>query len=125
MPKKVLIIEDEQIITKSLQKLLKKEGFIVEIANSGEAALEKIPGQDFDLIVSDIRMPDMDGIETIKEIRSRLAQANKKPVPEILITGYADEAKYQEALNLKVADYIYKPFDIADFLAAVRRNLSA
>ena len=125
MAKRILIIEDEQIITKSLQRLLKKEGYAVEISNSGAAALEKIKTEEFNLVVSDIRMPDMDGIETIKAIRKSLIEQAKPSVPEILITGYADESKYQEALELKVADYIYKPFDIKDFLEAVRRNINA
>ena len=125
MSKKILIIEDEQIITKSLQRLLKKNGYEVEISNSGKEALEKIKDQEFSLVVSDIRMPDMDGIETIKAIRSYLQENNKSKVPEILITGYADEAKYQEALELKVAGYLYKPFDIKDFLEAVSGNINA
>ncbi|MCF7908525.1 MAG: response regulator [Candidatus Omnitrophica bacterium] len=125
MVKRILIIEDEQIITKSLQRLLKKEGYQVEISNNGADALEKIKAGEFNLIVSDIRMPDMDGIETIKAIRKSLTEQGKPLIPEILITGYADESKYQEALELKVADYLYKPFDIKDFLEAVRRNINA
>lgn len=125
MPKNILIIEDEQIITKSLERLLRKEGYSVVICHNGKAALEAINDQEFDLIVSDIRMPDMDGIETIKAIRNYLKSRGKPAVPEILITGYADESKYQEALELKVADYIYKPFDIKDLLEAVRRNINA
>ncbi len=125
MPKSILIIEDEQLITKSLSRLLKKEGYNAVITNSGKEALEKIKEQDFDLVVSDIRMPDLDGIETIKEIRKYLAANHKAAIPEILITGYADEEKYKEALELKVADYIYKPFDIKDFLEAVKKNIHA
>ena len=125
MPKSILIIEDEQLITKSLSRLLKKEGYNVVITNSGREALKKIKEQDFDLVVSDIRMPDLDGIETIKEIRKYLATNHKPAIPEILITGYADEEKYKEALELKVADYIYKPFDIKDFLEAVKKNIHA
>ena len=70
-------------------------------------------------------MPDLDGIETIEQIRTYLKQSNKKPIPEILITGYADEDKYKSALDLKVADYIFKPFDIKEFVEVVKRNLNA
>ncbi len=123
MAKKILVIDDEELITKSLLKLLSKEGYNVTIARSGTGALENIKKIDFDLIVSDVRMPDLDGIETIKEIRSHLEKSNKKLIPEILITGYADKDKYETAIDLKVAGYIYKPFDIADFLKVVKRNL--
>jgi len=125
MGKKILIVEDETLITKSLQRLLKSHGYDVEIANSGHQALEKVRMSDFDLIVSDIRMPQMDGIETIKEIRKYLSENNKPVVPEILITGYADEQRYKEALELKVSGYIYKPFDTQDFLDAIKENLDA
>jgi CheY-like chemotaxis protein len=118
------VIDDEGIVTKSLQKLLKKEGFDAVVAATGEEAIEKAKSLDFDLIVADIRMPQMDGIETIQKIRDLLKQLGKNPVPEILITGYADEDSYKRALELKVADYIYKPFDTQEFLATVKRNLA-
>jgi len=70
-----------------------------------------------------VRMPGKDGIETIKEIRKTLAAAGKKHVPEILITGYADREKYDEAMSLEVADYIFKPFDNIDLLRLVEKNI--
>jgi response regulator RpfG family c-di-GMP phosphodiesterase len=69
-------------------------------------------------------MPGEDGIEAIKNIREYLDENNKKRIPEVLITGYADEEKYKNALKLKVADYIYKPFDTNDFLEVIRKNLN-
>ncbi len=69
MAKNILVIDDEELITKSLLKLLSKEGYNVTVARSGTEALENIKKIDFDLIISDVRMPEMDGIETIKEIR--------------------------------------------------------
>ena len=58
-------------------------------------------------------------------IRSFLASANKKPIREILITGYADEQMSAKVEELKVAEYMYKPFDLRDFLACVKKNLEA
>lgn len=123
MAKKILVIDDEELITKSLLKLLSKEGYNVTIARSGAEALENIKKIDFDLIISDVRMPEMDGVEMIKKIRSHLKKMSKKPIPEVLITGYADKEKYEEAMGLKVADYIYKPFDMLDFLRVVKKQL--
>ena len=123
MAKNILIVDDEELITKSLLKLLNKEGYLVAVAKSGKEALEKIKDSDFDLIISDVRMPEMDGIETIRQIRSYLEKANKKLVPEVLITGYADADKYETATELEVADYLYRPFDTADFLNIVKKTI--
>ena len=124
MAKKILVIDDEELITKSLLKLLDTEGYDVAVARNGSEALARVKESDFDLIVSDVRMPEMDGIETIRQIRAYLKTIDKKPIPEILITGYADKEKYETAMDLKVADYLYKPFDREDFLKAVKRNIS-
>jgi len=121
MAKKVLIIDDEELVTESLKRLLKKEGYNAEIAKSGKEALEKVKKTDFGLIISDVRMPEMDGIETIKQIRAYLEKTGKKPIPEVLITGYADADKYENANELEIADYLYKPFDNAEFLRIVKK----
>ncbi len=123
MSRKILVIDDEKLVTKTLQKLLKKEGYEAVIAQSGQEALEHIKQQEFGLIVSDVRMPEMDGVETISAIREYLKQAGKPAVPELLITGYADEQRYKNAVELKVAGYIYKPFDKEEFLEAVKNNI--
>jgi len=123
MAKKILIIDDEELITKSLLKFLKNEGYNAVVAKSGAQALEKVKESDFDLIVCDVRMPEMDGIETIKQIRAYLEKSNKKLIPEVLITGYADADKYEKGMDLEVADYLYKPFDNADFLQIIKKNI--
>ena len=123
MEKNILIIDDEEIITMSLKKLLKKEGYLATVVSSGEKAIEEVKNKDFNLIICDVWMPQLDGIETIKRIRSILKEQGRKPIPEIIITGYADEDKYKSAVDLKVADYVYKPFDINDFMEVVKKNL--
>lgn len=121
MAKNILIVDDEELITKSLLKLLENEGYKAIVARNGSEAIQKVKETIFDLIISDVRMPGFDGIETIQQIRSYLKKSNKKIIPEILITGYADIDKYEKAMALKVADYLYKPFDKSDFLHAVRK----
>jgi len=123
MEKKILVVDDEELITKSLLRLLSKEGYNTTVVKSGKEAIDDVKKSDFDLIICDVRMPEMDGIETIKEIRTHLKKTNKKQIPEILITGYADKEKYEAALDLKIADYLYKPFDTTDFLKIVKRNI--
>lgn len=123
MPKNILIIDDEELITKSLIKLLRSQGYAASIALDGTEALRKIKSEDFDLIICDVRMPGIDGIETIKQIRSYLEKSDKKSIPEVLITGYADAEKYESAIDLEVTDYLYKPFDNDEFLHIVRKTI--
>jgi len=124
MGKKILVIDDEKLVVESLKKLLKREGYDANIAKNGTEAMAQIKESDFDLIVSDIRMPDINGIEIVKKIREYLKQNGKRPIPEILITGYASKENLDEAEKLNVADYIYKPFNIKDFLEVIKRNVS-
>lgn len=124
MEKYILVIDDEGLITKSLKKLLNKEGFTAVIASSGQEAIEKLKASNFDLIISDVRMPEIDGIETIERLRQIQKESGRQPIPEILITGYADQEKYKDALKLGITDYIFKPFDTEQFLEAIRRNLN-
>ena len=101
MQKNILVIDDEDLVVRSLIKFLGKHGYAVTVARSGQEALEKVTAQDFDLIISDVRMPDMDGIETIQKIRGVLIGAGKDAVPEIFVTGYADIEKYGQATPLR------------------------
>jgi len=121
--KQILVIDDEELLTKSLLKLLNSKGYAATIARSGLEALAKVKEADFDLIICDVRMPEMDGIETINQIRLCLEKLNKKNVPEILITGYADRDKYELAMDLEVTDYLSKPFDNAEFLRVIKKTI--
>lgn len=121
--KKILLIDDDKLILITLKRLLTREGYKVITALSGTTALRRIEQDNFDLIMSDIKMPHMDGIETVKKIREYLAQNSKKPVPEIFITAYAKEDIYQEALSLSAAGYIQKPFDIKTLQQTVKKAI--
>ena len=123
MSKKMLVIDDEELVIKSISKLLNREGYDVTVCRSGADAVSEIKKAKFDLIVCDIRMPSLDGVQTVKKIREYFTVQGRQPPPEILITGYADEAATREAETLKVADYLYKPFDLRDFLNCVKRNI--
>lgn len=123
MQSNILLIDDEKLILMTLKRLLTKEGYKVTTAQSGAIALMRIEESDFDLIISDIKMPEMDGVEAVKEIRGYLAQKGKRPIPEIFITAYAKEEIYQDALKLNVAAYIEKPFDIKALLQAIKQAL--
>lgn len=119
MTKKILVIDDDKMVGKSLEKLLTSMGYVPIVVDSGEAAISYIKDNDCALIISDIRMPKIDGINTIKTIRQL-----KPSIPEILITGYADSESYKEAQKLKVVNFIYKPFDIKQITQAINKALN-
>lgn len=123
MPKSILIIDDEELITKTLLKMLGRLGYDAVVARSGPEAIAAAAARDFDLIISDVRMPDMDGIETIKALRQQREKSGKKTIPEVMITGFADIDKYEKAMDLEVADYLSKPFDNDQFIRIVKEQL--
>jgi len=123
MRKKILVIDDEGLVTASLRNLLSKSGYDVDIANNAQTAMDKVKASGFDLIISDIKMPEINGIEIVQKIREYLRQEDKPAIPEILITGYADKENIEQAEKLKVNDFIYKPFNINEFLDTVKKNL--
>jgi len=123
MAKSILLIDDDKLILITLKRLLTREGYKVTTALSGQGALRRMEENGFDLIISDIKMPQLDGIETVKRIREYLLQSSKNPIPEIFITAYAKEEIYKEALALNVAGYIEKPFDVKTLIQTVRQTI--
>jgi CheY-like chemotaxis protein len=121
--KKILVIDDDHLVAKSLSKLLETAGYNIESAESCNKALELIEQIDFNLIILDIKMPEVNGIKTAQNIRSSLQKKNKSLIPIIFITGYADESSYNDAKKLKAADFIYKPFDKEKFLQSIANAL--
>lgn len=120
MGNRILVIDDDRLVLTTLKRLLSREGYKVATALSGAVALKIIEEDDFDLIISDIKMQEMDGIKTVKKIRELLVQSGKPLLPEIFITAYAKEEIYKEALELKAAAYIEKPFDIKMLLQTIK-----
>jgi excisionase family DNA binding protein len=124
--KRILLIDDDAIVLRTMTKFLQRAGYHVEPANNGEEAVAKVrTGRpDFDLIITDVRMPGIDGIETIKTIRGLLTKRKKPSVPEIVITGYMNPDAERQAQRLKIADYVHKPFSIGEFLETINRKLT-
>ena len=115
----ILVIDDEKSMRDFLAIMLKKEGYQVTLAENGKTALNAINKNVFDLIISDIRLPDSDGLELLRQ--------SKKISPDtdfILITAYASTETAVEAVKIGAADYIYKPFDIEEMKIIIHRCFS-
>lgn len=105
MEGRILIVDDEPIVVKSCERILSPEGYSVDTALNGREAIEKLGKDGFDLVITDIKMPDMDGIELLRWIR------NSKPdTGVVIITGYPSQESIKEALRLRILDYLPKPF---------------
>lgn len=115
---KVLVIDDEEIIRKSCEKILLSEGYAVELSESGKKGLKTLRKEPFDLVLTDLKMPDMDGIEVLKNVKE-----NWPDTEVIVITGYGTVSTALEALRHGAYDYIEKPFTPDQLLNVVNRSL--
>ena len=116
---RILVVDDERGMCEFLHYLLEGEGYEVDQAHSGVEALAKVENTPFDLILADIKMPGIDGLEMLRRIR----QANEETVV-IVMTGYSSLETAIKAIKYDASDYLTKPFDDPDaVLAAVERGL--
>ncbi|MEW6213847.1 MAG: response regulator [Nitrospirota bacterium] len=115
---KILVIDDEDIVLISCQRALTSEGYDVKMAKSGIDGLKIIENESFNLALVDIKMPDMDGMEVLRQIK------RKWPDTEvIIITGYSTLATAISSIKLGAYDYIEKPFTPDGLLLAVKKAL--
>jgi DNA-binding response OmpR family regulator len=121
--KKILLIEDDKDISHLVKLHLEDEGYKVEISVDGDDGLEKAQGQDFDLIVLDLMLPGVDGLEICRRLRSETDY-----VPILMLTAKASEVDRIVGLELGADDYLTKPFSVRELVARVKaifRRVSA
>ncbi len=116
--KKVLIVDDNPKICETLSDILDEEGYQIITACNGQDALEKIHDDSFNLVITDIKMPIMDGMALLKEIEK--SHAN---IEVILITSYGDQGQQVEATRLGAYEYLNKPLNIEQLKDIVARAL--
>jgi two-component system sensor histidine kinase/response regulator len=116
----VLIVDDDVALLEALPETLRLRmgGVTVETADSAATALERMSHQDYDAIVTDIRMPGMDGLKLLEEIRTR-----QPDTPTLIITGHGDNDLVVHALRGGARDFIQKPIDRDYFVAALYRAI--
>jgi CheY-like chemotaxis protein/glycine cleavage system H lipoate-binding protein len=113
-----MVVDDDKSICKSVANVLKNEGYIVDMVFSGEEALEKVEEKKYAIIIVDIMMPGMSGIDLLKEIKKK-----KPDITVIMITGYPSIKTAVESIKLSAFDYIPKPFTPDELRALVARAL--
>ncbi len=120
MGKRILIIEDDKDIVELLKHYLERENFALKDALDGFAGLEKAKAENFDLIILDIMLPEMDGLEVCKELR---ADPKTAAIPIIMLTAKTEETDKIVGLELGADDYVTKPFSPKELVARVKALL--
>lgn len=113
---RILIVDDELVVIKSAERVLKSEGYHVEGALGGREAILKIGQDSFDLVFTDLKMPEVDGITLIRWIKK-----TKPSIGIVIITGYPSQDTIKEALELGIIDYVPKPFTPSVLLDVTER----
>jgi len=115
---RILVVDDEEAVRDLIARSLSAAEYDVETAEDGATAVERMRANDYDLLITDLKMPGMDGLSVIRDARRKSAE-----MPIIIITGFSTEASAIEAINLGVSGYLTKPFRLPRVLAATARAL--
>ena len=115
---RVLVVDDEASIRDLLSKTLALAEYDVDTAADASTALGRVRAAEYDLLIADLRMPGMDGLTLIRQVKRIRAE-----LPVIIITGFSTESSAIEAVNLGVAGYLRKPFRVPEVLAAAAKAL--
>lgn len=121
MPKNILVIDDDGLVAKSLCSALEISGYSSDSSQNGFDAIDKVKDTHIDLIIADIRMPDIDGIQTVKKIKEALKARNRVDIPVIFITGYADPEKNRQAQE--IGEVLLKPIDMNVLLEKLNKYI--
>jgi len=113
---KILVVDDEQVVLDSIKKHLKKDDYSIQTALTAKQGLDLLDGDTFDIVLTDLMMPEMDGLEFMKEVKDRHPHT-----PVIMITGYATINTALQATELGAFDYIAKPFTKSELRSVLQR----
>jgi DNA-binding NtrC family response regulator len=116
--KRVLVIDDERIVLDSITRILKEEDFEVDVTLSGRQGLQWAVAKDYDIVLTDLRMPDIGGMRVLRDIKRA-----KPAVPVVMITGFGSVKSAVQAMKLGAAEYLEKPFDPDALVKVVQKAL--
>jgi DNA-binding NtrC family response regulator len=115
----ILLVDDEEIVCRGCQRILEAEGYSMDLALSGKDGLKKALSRPYDVVITDMKMPDISGMEMIRELKHE-----KPEMPVIMITGYASVSTAVEAMKTGADDYIPKPFEPDEIISSVKNVLA-
>jgi DNA-binding NtrC family response regulator len=118
MKRRILIVEDDEIFLRPLQRTLEVAGYEVVVAPSGEDAIDALKGDDIDLVLTDRRLPGMDGVELVRRVR-----VDHPDLAVIVMTAYGTIESAVEAMRVGAADYLVKPLEAAELLIVIRHAI--
>ena len=121
-PARILLVDDDPMITELVVDMLGIEGYDVDTANNGLEALQKLERQRYDLIITDLHMPKLDGSGFYRELGRRKLHSLKRIIFLTGTTGASDEHRFVQESGVPV---LFKPFNVSDLIELVRRLLSA
>jgi len=111
---KILLVDDEVVFAQNMAKLLANRGYVIAAVNSGDAAIQALEEKDFDVVVLDLKMPGMDGITTLKEIK-KLGLFTQT----LILTGHGSIDTALEAIKMGAYDYLTKPCEIDELVGKI------
>ncbi|HEX2562624.1 MAG TPA: response regulator, partial [Acidimicrobiales bacterium] len=110
--KRLLLVEDDTAIARPLVRALEREGFAVEHLEAGEPAIRRVDADDIDLVVLDLTLPDLDGLDVCRQIRAR-----HPALPIVMLTARREEVDVVVGFDAGADDYVAKPFRVAELVA--------
>ncbi|RMF94517.1 MAG: response regulator [Candidatus Schekmanbacteria bacterium] len=116
----VLVIEDDEVFKQFLKKFLKEKGMNVSLASNGLEGLAKIEKQHFDLIITDLKMPKMNGMDFLKELKNKKGN----DVAVIVLTAYGEMDNYVQAIDWGVYEFLHKPVDVEVLSEIIEKAVS-
>jgi FixJ family two-component response regulator len=117
---KVLVLDDERIVLESVSRILEEQGYLVETHQAAKSALEALRTDKFQLLITDLRIPDLDGLQVMKE-----SKRIDPDIPIVVLTAYASVDTAREALKSGAVDYVKKPFTPEQLIDLVQRVLAS
>ena len=121
---KILLIDDDFLVLRTLARVLDTRGYETTAVDSGSKAIAAVRKEDFDLVMSDIRMPELDGVETVEIIQEHYRHHGKS-CAFMFLTAYPDDRRAREIAKAGRAKLLLKPFEVKDLLELIELELQA